>query len=86
MNRFQTCLPLLMIVAANAFAADPPPEAKDAMRAVARACQPDAERLCANVEKGGGRKLMCLRSHAAELSPACKDGLAQAEAARKTTK
>lgn len=80
----KTCLSLsALFVAATVFAADPPPEVKNQMRALARACRPDAERFCAKVEQGGGRKLMCLHSLTAELSPACRDGLAHAEAAQK---
>ena len=84
--------PLLVAAAAavaglaliTAFAAEPTPEAKDALRDLVRACRPDAETFCAGVEQGGGRKLMCLRSHAAEPSPACKDGLAKAASRRIT--
>jgi hypothetical protein len=68
---------------AAAFAADPPAPDRGQMRALAKTCQPDAERFCPNVEKGGGRKLMCLREHGSELTPACRDGLAQLQAIRK---
>ncbi len=47
------------------------------------ACRTDAGRLCANVEPGGGRKLICLRGHLAELSSEQDDVLAPLAAARK---
>ena len=65
-----------------ASAADAPPSKGD-RRAAAEACRADAERLCANVEKGGGRRMMCLREHESQLSPACKTGLAEMAANRK---
>jgi hypothetical protein len=69
-----------------AFAADPPPNpppGKGDRRALAEACRADVERFCASVEKGGGRKMMCLRDHASQLSPACRTGLAEMAANRK---
>ncbi|MCU1279691.1 MAG: Cysteine rich repeat [bacterium] len=35
-------------------------------------CMADAARLCPEVEPGGGAQISCLKSHASELSPACK--------------
>jgi hypothetical protein len=35
-------------------------------------CRGDAMALCRGIRPGGGRELMCLREHAAELSPACR--------------
>jgi hypothetical protein len=42
------------------------------------ACRADAERLCKGVRPGGGRILRCLKSHEAELSPACRTQLGAA--------
>jgi hypothetical protein len=42
------------------------------------ACHADADRLCADVEKGGGRVLACLKEHAADLAPACQDAIKNA--------
>ena len=40
-------------------------------QAQARPCQPDIQKLCKDVQAGGGRLRECLKSHAAELSPGC---------------
>jgi len=39
----------------------------------ARVCQDDLTRFCKEVRPGGGRILACLKSHEAELDPACRD-------------
>ncbi len=36
-------------------------------------CRADAQRLCQGIEKGGGRILACLQSHAGQLSPTCQE-------------
>ncbi len=41
------------------------------------ACGGDVRTLCGGVAPGGGRIVQCLATHAASLSPACKDVLAQ---------
>jgi hypothetical protein len=40
------------------------------------ACKADAERLCKDIPPGGGRIIGCLKSHEADLSPACKERMA----------
>ena len=40
------------------------------------ACAGDVQRFCADVKPGGGRLTVCLRQHAKELSPQCKDAFA----------
>jgi hypothetical protein len=40
----------------------------------------DVKTLCADVQRGGGRIIKCLRDHAADLTPACRDGLASLKA------
>jgi hypothetical protein len=40
------------------------------------ACGADIRTLCAGVDPGGGRIMQCISSHAADLSPACKEVLA----------
>jgi hypothetical protein len=39
------------------------------------ACKTDAETFCKDAKPGRGALVQCLRSHAAELSPACKGTL-----------
>ena len=41
----------------------------------ARPCRDDAARLCKDVQKGEGRVARCLKEHANELSPACKENI-----------
>jgi cysteine rich repeat protein len=57
----------LSILSVSAYAQD-----NDALRA---ACKADAQRLCANVQPGGGRILKCMRTQQAQLSDACKSAL-----------
>jgi hypothetical protein len=35
-------------------------------------CQPDVDRFCKGIKPGEGRIIACLKSHEAELAPACK--------------
>jgi hypothetical protein len=44
--------------------------------AIRAACGLDFRRLCAGVQRGGGRVVQCLMAHRAELSPACAADLA----------
>ena len=41
----------------------------------AQVCRSDAAALCGGQRPGGGRMLMCLRAHAASLSPPCQAAL-----------
>ena len=41
----------------------------------ARPCRDDAAKLCKDVQKGEGRVARCLKEHANELSPACKENI-----------
>jgi hypothetical protein len=43
-----------------------------AANAQEKPCMADAARLCPDVEPGGGAQMTCLKSHASDLSPACK--------------
>src|SRR4029077_4415106 len=38
---------------------------------VRQECKGDAEKFCKDIRPGGGRVLACLKSHQAELAPAC---------------
>jgi hypothetical protein len=42
----------------------------------AQACRADYREFCGGIRPGGGRAMMCLRRHAAELSPECQESLA----------
>jgi hypothetical protein len=46
---------------------------------IKKACATDLEKFCAGVKKGEGRKA-CLRTHQAELQPACTDALKERDA------
>lgn len=48
---------------------------RDARRARMAACRSDAASLCQNVERGGGRRIACLKENQAKLSPACAEAL-----------
>ena len=43
--------------------------------AVVSACTGDAQRLCGNVQPGGGRIAQCLRSHWGQVSPGCSEAV-----------
>lgn len=45
-------------------------------------CAGDVQKFCATVEKGKGAIRTCLESHSAELTPACKTGMAEHAAAK----
>jgi hypothetical protein len=47
----------------------------DAITYVASECRAELETHCANVEVGEGRVAQCLKDHASELSPGCKQAL-----------
>ena len=48
---------------------------RDEMSEVRLNCGGDLQKFCANVRLGGGRALQCLRTHAADLTPACQSTL-----------
>jgi hypothetical protein len=43
------------------------------------ACRADAEKFCKEVQPGHGYKAQCMKQHEAELSPACKERIAEAK-------
>ena len=43
------------------------------------ACRADVERLCKGIQPGGGRIAMCLKQHASEVSPGCREAIAGAK-------
>ncbi len=52
--------------------AKPSPELKQARRALRQACLEDIRALCSGTESGGGKIMMCLRSHSDQVSDGCK--------------
>ena len=48
-----------------------------------QACAPDIQAYCADVPRGGGKIVQCLKSHQQQLSPACQQGMAAAAALMK---
>ena len=52
-------------------------DAKEKIQDFTQACKDDMKRLCNGAKPGGGRVLQCLKQHEAELSPPCKEKLAQ---------
>jgi hypothetical protein len=55
------------------------PEQRAALQA---ACRSDVEKLCPDVQPGGGRIAACMRHKADQASPGCREALAKARAAR----
>ena len=47
-----------------------------------KACKADRQTYCADVEKGGGRVMQCMKDHADKLSPSCKEALVAMKAQR----
>lgn len=39
-------------------------------------CEPEIHAFCSGVQPGGGRILKCLKAHKSQLSPVCKEGIA----------
>ena len=48
-----------------------------------QACAPDIQAYCADVPRGGGKIVQCLKSHQQQLSPACQQGMTAAAALMK---
>ena len=62
--------------------AAPPPAVIAARKAEHQACATDMTKFCANVPRGCGRPMQCLRAHKSQLSPACTGAMAQLHTAR----
>ena len=43
------------------------------------ACRADLQKLCKGVQPGGGRLVMCLKQHESEVSPGCREAMAEAK-------
>jgi Cysteine rich repeat len=46
-------------------------------------CRADIKKLCKDVQPGGGRLAMCLKQHESELSPGCRERIAESKKDRK---
>ena len=42
------------------------------------ACRADVQKLCKGIQPGGGRIAACLKQHESEVSPGCKERIAEA--------
>ena len=56
-----------------------PQEMRTQAMSLAQVCRNDYERLCHDVQPGGGRILGCLSASAEKLSPACRGALPDAQ-------
>jgi hypothetical protein len=78
-RRFRLPLACLLLAAAPALAAPALAQERGALR---QACVGDYRALCANVERGGGRIIQCLKANEAKLSAGCRGALQQAGVAQ----
>ncbi len=62
----------LLALAAGLAAAHDGPEGEKPKDGKYAACKADAEKLCKDIEPGGGRVMACLKAHESELSEGCK--------------
>ena len=51
--------------------------ARDAAESIQTACAQDEQKLCPDVDLGGGKMAKCLRDHEKQLSPTCSRALAE---------
>jgi len=61
--------------------AQTPPAQSPSQQAVAAAraaCETDIQRLCADVQPGGGRILVCLKQHKDQVSDGCRQAVIKA--------
>ena len=77
MNVQHTAFGIGAVVAALALSL--PASAQGPAAAAQAACASDIQAYCAGVQQGEGRIAACLRGHSQQLSPACKQGMANAE-------
>jgi hypothetical protein len=79
LSKLVCAVPVIGFVAMAAFADDaaPPPEG-----GAMAACRQDVQTLCPGVQRGGGRIMACLKSHAPEVSSGCKAAIKEAHARR----
>src|SRR5882757_8634373 len=68
MRSLMVLLVICAATAAQSALADDPPT----LAAIRAACAEDAQKLCAGVQPGGGRIVVCLKEHKDSLSDRCK--------------
>ena len=68
MGSLRVLLVICAATAAQSALADDPPT----LAAIRAACAEDAQKLCAGVQPGGGRIVVCLKEHKDSLSDRCK--------------
>jgi len=54
-------------------------EANKRLEEAQQACAEDIQKFCKDIQPGGGRIAKCLKEHACDLSPACKEKCAANE-------
>jgi Cysteine rich repeat len=69
------CVGLALCLSAAAQDAPAPAPAGQGVRA---ACAADFKKFCSDVQPGDGRIRACIAAHKDDLSPGCRDALAQA--------
>jgi chorismate synthase len=52
-------------------------EAMRTAKQMHQACGADIQTFCQGVQQGGGRVMQCLKAHRTELSPGCKESIAE---------
>ncbi len=70
-------LTLSLLVSASLPLAAAEPNLEQELEALRAYCKPDIERLCPNVEPGGGRLKECLTRHKEQISVGCAQALQQ---------
>ncbi len=58
-------------------------QVKEQVQEFREACKGDVDAFCRDIQPGGGRIVKCLKMHVSELSPSCKEAIAQIKARRK---
>ena len=71
----RTTVLLLLVAAAMPAFAQQPSQLDKELAALREFCRADIERLCPNVEPGGGRIKKCLMGHKEEMSVGCAKAL-----------